>query len=262
MTDDWRGILYPERLPTFHRRPAPGRLAELARWFWIPRWDLPAGHTSRQSVLSFPACNLVVQPAGVTIAGPTTVCSHRDLRGTGWAVGASLRPAGVAVLGLIPAELRDAEVPFDAPDLRHAVTDAMAGSDEAAANDVAARAFGDWLAGLPAPTERGRLANAMEERVAGDRGMTRVAQLAAAMKLSERQLQRLARDHVGLPPLAVIRRYRLQEAAQRLRDHPEVTVAEVAADLGYADQAHLAADFRTVLGLRAGEYRDHAQPGS
>ena len=34
-----------------------------------------------------------------------------------------------------------------------------------------------------------------------------------------------------------------------------VTIAQVAADLGYADHAHLTTDFRTVLGLTPNRYR-------
>lgn len=58
----------------------------------------------------------------------------------------------------------------------------------------------------------------------------------------------------------MIRRYRLQEAAQRLRDDPAVTIAQVAADLGYADHAHLTTDFRTVLGLTPNRYRHTPKP--
>ena len=62
-------------------------------WFWIPRWNIAPGRTSRQHVLAFPASNLVVESASpehprgrVGLAGPTTVRSHRDLSGQGWAV--------------------------------------------------------------------------------------------------------------------------------------------------------------------------------
>ncbi|MDO4243750.1 MAG: helix-turn-helix domain-containing protein [Actinomyces sp.] len=85
--------------------------------------------------------------------------------------------------------------------------------------------------------------------------MVRVEQLAGRLVMSVRSVQRLAERYIGLPPLAVIRRYRLQEAAQRLREKPGLSIGEVAADLGYADQAHLAADFRTVLGLAPSGYR-------
>jgi len=30
--DDGRGVLYPRRLPTFHREPAPTGLEDLIRW--------------------------------------------------------------------------------------------------------------------------------------------------------------------------------------------------------------------------------------
>ena len=90
--EDGRGILYPRRLPTFHREPAPTGLEDLIRWLWIPRWSLPEGFVSRQEILPFPASNLVVEPDGVTLAGPATRVSHRDLSGSGWAVGALLRP--------------------------------------------------------------------------------------------------------------------------------------------------------------------------
>ncbi|WP_313821467.1 DUF6597 domain-containing transcriptional factor, partial [Citricoccus sp.] len=93
--DDARGILYPTRLPEFHRIPAPPGLEALLRWFWIPQWTLAPGRTSRQEVLPFPASNLVVQPGTVSLTGPSTRASFRDLTGTGWAVGALLRPAGV-----------------------------------------------------------------------------------------------------------------------------------------------------------------------
>ncbi len=74
-----------------------------------------------------------------------------------------------------------------------------------------------------------------------------------------RAVQRLARRSIGLPPLAVIRRYRLQEAAQRLREDPELPIARVAAELGYADQAHLSTDFRRTLGRAPREYRHDAR---
>jgi AraC-like DNA-binding protein len=95
----------------------------------------------------------------------------------------------------------------------------------------------------------------MEEVVAGDRDIVRVEQLAERLGVGVRAVQRLAQRSVGLPPLTIIRRYRLQEAAQRLRDDTDVTIAQVAADLSFADHAHLTSDFRRVLGLTPTGYR-------
>lgn len=256
MTTDPRGILYPTRLPTFHRTPAPPELDGLVRWFWVPRWHLPPGRTSRQEVLPFPASNLVVEPDGLALSGPTSRASHRDLTGTGWAVGALLRPAGIASLHPRPRELRDREVPFDAPVLLASVTAAMQDDDEEAGRAAAVHACTAWATEHLGPAdETGRLANALEDLIAADRTIVRVEQAADHLGISTRSLQRLADRYIGMPPLAVIRRYRLQGAAQRLRDDPDVTIGEVAAELGYADHAHLTSDFGRVLGLTPSAYR-------
>src|SRR5690606_10109731 len=120
-----RGVLYPARMPTFHRLPPPATAADLIGWFWIPEWDVEPGRASRQHVVAYPALNLVVQQDGVELVGPTTKATHRDLTGSGWAVGALLRPASVAVLTDQPTALRDESVALDAPDLHHAVSRAM-----------------------------------------------------------------------------------------------------------------------------------------
>ncbi|XKH57611.1 helix-turn-helix transcriptional regulator [Citricoccus nitrophenolicus] len=254
--DDGRGILYPTRLPSFHRVPAPPGLEALLRWFWIPQWSLAAGRTSRQEVLPFPASNLVVQPGAVTLTGPSTRASFRDLTGTGWAVGALLRPAGVVQWHPEPERLRDTEVPFEAPDLLVSVKAALEHDDGAAARGEAASAFARWAEDrMVLPDAAGRLANAMEELIATDRAIVRVEQVAERLGVSVRGVQRLARSHVGVTPLAIIRRYRLQEAAVRLREEPAITIADIAAELGYADHAHLSRDFRTVLGLTPRTYR-------
>lgn len=253
---DSRGILYPARLPSFHREPAPADLEDRVRWFWIPRWNLAPGRTSRQHVLPFPASNLVITPDGISLAGPTTRASHRDLQGTGWAVGALLRPAALASLHPNPQCIRGAEVAFDDPALHAAVAYAMSDRDEEQARTRAVQLYTGWAREhLAPPDEPARLANSMEDLIAGDPEIIRVDQIAHRLNLSARGVQRLARRYIGLTPMAVVRRYRLQEAAQRLRKDPAVTLAQVAADLGYADHAHFSTDFKTVLGSTPSIYR-------
>jgi AraC-like DNA-binding protein len=59
----------------------------------------------------------------------------------------------------------------------------------------------------------------------------------------------------------MIRRRRLQEAAEQLRADPGIPLAEVAARHGYADQSHLSRDFRAVLGFTPTGYRTDAARG-
>jgi transcriptional regulator GlxA family with amidase domain len=81
-----------------------------------------------------------------------------------------------------------------------------------------------------------------------------VAELAARLDLSPRSLQRLAAHYVGMPPVLLLRRRRLQEAAGRVRADPGTDLAALAAELGFADQAHLTREFRLVLGFTPRRY--------
>ena len=249
-----RGTLYPERLPEFHRL-APTRGQEhLVRWFWIVRWALPAGEVSRQQVIGYPALNLVVEHDTVGLAGPATRAGERQLSGTGWAVGALLRPAAVPVLTVEPGRLRDRYQPLEVPELHTRVAAAMADPGETG-RKAAADALGAWLADRAGePGEEALTANRLAE-LAEDAAVRRVGDLAGRLGISERSVQRLARQYIGLSPAVLIRRRRLQHAAERLRDEPDADLAVVAADLGYADQAHLTNEFARVLGFTPGHYR-------
>ncbi len=106
-----------------------------------------------------------------------------------------------------------------------------------------------------------RLAQAREvARVAKiaetDRRVLRVEQLAAAAGVSVRTLQRLFGEYVGASPAWVIRRWRIIEAAERAASGPAGWPgwADLAADLGYADHAHLARDVRLHLGVTPSDY--------
>src|SRR2546421_7410952 len=71
-----RGVLYPARLPTFDRLPAPDAVAQLGRWFWIPEWRIPPGRASRQHLIAFPPRHPVLEPGSRGPAGPTTGGSY------------------------------------------------------------------------------------------------------------------------------------------------------------------------------------------
>jgi len=99
----------------------------------------------------------------------------------------------------------------------------------------------------------------MAELIDSDPTVLKVEDAARQLHVSARTLQRLAHRYVGLPPSLMIRRRRLQEAAERLRTDPNTNLAVVAANLGYADHSHLANEFRSVLGLTLSSYRRQTQ---
>jgi transcriptional regulator GlxA family with amidase domain len=87
-----------------------------------------------------------------------------------------------------------------------------------------------------------------------------VEHLAAAAGVSVRTLQRLFVEYVGAGPAWVIRRWRVIEAAEQVAREPRATWAEMAADLGYGDQAHLVREFRTNLGATPAAYAARQPP--
>jgi AraC-like DNA-binding protein len=104
-------------------------------------------------------------------------------------------------------------------------------------------------------SEEGLLANTMMDIIGTSPDLTRIDDVAARLFVSPRTLQRIARKYIGLSPSALIRRRRLQEAADRARNDPAADLAAIAAELGYTDHAHLTNDFRTFLGFTPSTYR-------
>jgi len=90
-------------------------------------------------------------------------------------------------------------------------------------------------------------ADALVEVIASDPSVATVRELARRTGMALRTLQRLFHDWVGLSAKAVIRRYRLQEAAVRASAGP-VDWAMLAQQLGYCDQPHLIRDFTATIG--------------
>lgn len=101
----------------------------------------------------------------------------------------------------------------------------------------------------PRPDPQADLAMSLVERIRTDRGIRRVADFARAEGLSVRLLQRLFSAYVGVGPKWVILRYRIHEALERAETEHAVDWAALAADLGYADQAHLVRDFTATVGV-------------
>jgi AraC-like DNA-binding protein len=72
--------------------------------------------------------------------------------------------------------------------------------------------------------------------------------LALRLGCTRQHLRRILRRRVGVSGKMLARVGRLQRAVARLQS-PRGTLAEIAADLGYFDQAHMARDFRALAGV-------------
>src|SRR6476469_3973387 len=83
-------------------------------------------------------------------------------------------------------------------------------------------------------------------------GATRVSELAAGTGWSERHLTSRFRTEIGLAPKAAARVVRFDRArkllVRKLTAGGDYLLADLAADCGYFDQAHLAREFRALAG--------------
>jgi AraC-like DNA-binding protein len=76
-----------------------------------------------------------------------------------------------------------------------------------------------------------------------------IRELAKDLGWTRQHLRRVFRHHVGIGPKELARISRLQRAVYRLQRAPGIDLARVALDLGYFDQAHMARDFRELVGV-------------
>lgn len=251
-----------------HRYPADPEFAGFLQRFWIPVWSVPPGREAPQRVLQYPVALVVVAADYARFYGVVSGISTTTLTGTGWAVGVMCAPAaGALIAGGPMSRYTDrhvdvSEVLGAAGDrLTTRVREAMATDPAApAAHTGAMGAFEEALRPYLPVDDDGLLVNRVVEFVEGDREVTRVAQVCEHFDLSERTLQRLVDRRLGLTPKWLIQRRRLQEAAEHLRAGP-AGLGDVAALLGYADQAHFTRDFARVTAMTPGQFAARHAPG-
>lgn len=82
----------------------------------------------------------------------------------------------------------------------------------------------------------------------------RVGELARVAGLSSVQLERLCRRTLGLSPRSLIQRLRIEQAVS-LMLASDRTAGDIAAECGFYDQSSFTRQFRSVLGITPGAYR-------
>jgi AraC-like DNA-binding protein len=107
---------------------------------------------------------------------------------------------------------------------------------------------------LPATDDTVTLVNQIVDRIAAAPSMTRIDELAQQFHLSQRSLERLFQQYVGISPKWVIKQYRLHEAAEQVAEEQGQNWPQLAVELGYFDQSHFIKEFKTAVGRTPSEY--------
>jgi AraC-like DNA-binding protein len=253
-----RGVLHQDvaasRL-SLARYPPSAELEPFVDFHWIVRWDLRDQPPHEQKILPHPNVNLAFEESGCAVYGVDRKLFVRRLDGCGKALGVRFSPGGFRPFWNAPvSRLTDRTVPaaevFGAA-IAAAQEAIMSAPDDAT---MVARADEFLAAVRPGRDPVAESVAEMVSRINADPALMRVDQLAAATGLSVRRLQRLFAEFVGVGPKWVMRRARLHEAAQRADLGDGAAWAAVAAELGYADQAHLTREFTAMIGIPPARY--------
>lgn len=97
------------------------------------------------------------------------------------------------------------------------------------------------------------------QQIADSRGSVSVADLADELGWSRRHLSAQFRDEFGMTPRTVSRIARFDAATSLLRGRQQLTLAQVAAHAGYADQSHMTREWRRLGGSSPTAWRDDEQ---
>src|SRR5271163_3323266 len=239
--------------------PAPAGLRHAIACLWAQ--VTPDGAADREALVLPDACSDLIweQGRGAFVAGPDTGPVRTVMKAGTVILGVRFRPsAGGPALGLPLNELRDQRV--DLEDLRRRDAMRLPGTldlDTAAIRtlELAGALVAD---GDPAPTRAAVL-------LADPR--TRAEDVAAEVGLSIRQLRRRCHAVVGYGPKTLQRVLRFRRFVSRLdagppAGQPGYDLAVLAAQAGYADQAHLTRECRDLAGLTPAALARHRGPAA
>lgn len=192
------------------------------------------------------------------LAGLATVPTLIHHQGRQHGLQLSLTPAGArAVFGMPAAELAERSVELEdvigrvARSLRDELEGYATWTDRFAAVERVLLALmgrhGSRREAAPEVGEAWRL-------IRRGGGQTSVARVASDVGWSRRHLEHRFRSEFGITPKSAVRLTRFERSVEAARD-PRRRLADVAAECGYADQAHLAREWRDLAGLPPSRWR-------
>jgi AraC-like DNA-binding protein len=239
------------RVATF--QPVP-RLVEHVDCYWTLEVDaarLPVTVRALPDARVDLVFDLTAPPARAYLAGPReTPTAYEHTRPTRL-LGATLVPSSLdRLFGVSPADLTPDWTPVE--DLAGAASARLATEIEALPSLDERLAFLDTFLssrlahGHGHAAVDGRLARAVDA-VETAEGRVDVERLAELARSSPRHLARLFHKWMGIGPKRFARIVRAQAAVRRIGT-AGASLAQVAMELGYADQAHLTRELRALFG--------------
>lgn len=195
------------------------------------------------------------------LAGLHETYSTSASTGPGWTIQINLSPPGAfTVFGMPLREVTNRIVPFDAvlgASGRQLVTDLEQSTTWHERFDLV-EAFLSLRLGVGPRLDQSLLWS-LRQLEPGP-GLARISTLADELTVSRRHFTARFSEHIGLSPKLVARQLRFASAQALLLGSAQ-SVAGIAAQLGYADQAHLTREFRAFSGETPARFRSSCNAG-
>jgi len=260
-----RGRLDPagfERHVQFRTVPPPADLAPFIEHFWVIRWDSALGHYDSAEVMHRPYVDVFLSAQESGIQGTFRGKRTYSAAGSGRIIGIRFRPG--AFHAFWRGEMADLQ------DKVIGLNQVFPWADEAGVRGILAQdddtAIGELVtllrADLPKADDAIETINDIIADVEKNEELNTVAAVARASGRSERWLQQVFRDFLGIGLKWLLQRRRLLAAAEQIRASAEPDWAGIAYELGYSSQQHFITDFKTVLGSTPLQYKKALTPPS
>ncbi|HIE5095911.1 helix-turn-helix domain-containing protein [Stenotrophomonas maltophilia] len=211
--------------------------------------QLPADAEGHVTVLPDGCVDVLWRDGTLFVVGPDRVAAHPALAPGAQVLGARFRPGqALAALGLPLAGIIGQAVPLAELKGRWALQAAASIGDTPPAERL--QRFAQCLRphfATAAVDLHAQRAHALFQALArGDAGLDA---LAARLNLSPRSLRRFSQSQFGYGAKTLERILRLQRFLRQSRALPQHSLSMLAAEAGYADQAHLSREARELAGL-------------
>jgi AraC-like DNA-binding protein len=254
-----RGRLNPaafERHVSFRTYSAPEQLSQFIEHLWTIRWDSLATIYNSEEVMHRPYVDVFVSELQSGIQGTFRGMRTYKAVGSGRIVGIRFKPGAFrAFWNGVMADLQDKTLDlqqlFPVLDENH-IKQLLKLPDDAITQELTR------LVGLKNPRSDpniilvNRIINLIEE----DESLQTVTAIAKRFGKSERWLQQLFQEYVGIGLKWFLQRRKLLAAAQQIRDNDQPDWASVAYDIGYSSQQHFITDFKRALGKTPVQYKE------
>lgn len=224
--------------------------------YWVIRWDLTNKPSYTQTNLPHPSQHMVIDPNGQSgIFGLTSGKFEYKLQDKGCIFGIKFWPGAFRLFYPNPvSQLTDNHIPwskvFPVDELE--LEQQLLQADDI--NIMATQTESLLRKKIPKLNNRAILARLAVEAIEKNKNLALVSDVAANLNLSTRSLQRLFDDYIGINPQWVIERYRMLDALEALNSGQNISLTDLALNLGYFDQAHFSNKFTALVGVAPSHY--------